>query len=161
MRDYRKKELLLLSFFRKNARESLTKISRSTKIPVSTIFDKLRTYETSLIRKHTTLLDFTKIGYLAKADVMVQVAASQREELKDFLKNCDHVNSLYKVNNGYDYLVEFIFKNMRNLEDFMDELEQTFEIRKKQIYYLVEDLAREKFMSNPDIMKVEMKNMAS
>ncbi|HIJ01446.1 TPA: hypothetical protein HA363_02255, partial [Candidatus Woesearchaeota archaeon] len=58
-----KKDVLLMSFFRNNARENLTRISRITRIPVSTIFDKLRDYEKELVKKHTTLLDFRKLGF--------------------------------------------------------------------------------------------------
>ena len=57
----KKKDLLLMTHFRRNSRENLTQISRLTNIPVSTIFDKLREYEKGLIQRHTTLIDFRRI----------------------------------------------------------------------------------------------------
>jgi len=158
MRIISEKELWLLSHFRQNARESLTKISRNTKVPVSTIFDKLKHYEGNLIKKHTTILDFTKLGFLAKAQAMLQLSPSQREEAKEFLLKCDNVNSLYKINNGYDYLIEFIFRDMRELEDFIGEFEKKFDVRKKQLFYIVDEIQRENFMANPELMKININN---
>ena len=55
-----KQQMLIISNLRNNARQTLTKMSRRTLIPVSTIFEKIRNYESSLIKKHTSLIDFTK-----------------------------------------------------------------------------------------------------
>jgi len=74
MQELKGRERLLLSHFRRNARESLTTISRETRVPVSTIFDKLKHYERQFIRKHTTLVDFSKLGYMTRANVMLKVA---------------------------------------------------------------------------------------
>ena len=39
MKQISKKDLLLISHLRQNARETMTNVSRSTGIPISTIFD--------------------------------------------------------------------------------------------------------------------------
>lgn len=80
-----KKGLLLMTFLRKNARENLTRLSRKTSIPVSTIYDKLKGYDGNLIVKHTTLLDFSKLGFNARANILLKVERSLREELRSFL----------------------------------------------------------------------------
>jgi len=148
-------ELLLLSHFRRNARESLTKISRKTSIPVSTIFDRLKSYENGLIKKHTVLLDFNKLGYMARANAMLQLSSESRVAAKEFLLKNNVVNSLYKINNGFDYFVELICKDMKELEQFLEDLEQKFQIKQKMVFYIIEDLAREKFMTEPDLIRLE------
>ena len=46
------KDLKIISYLRQNARMPLTKMSKKTQIPVSTIFDRLRTNEDDLIYKN-------------------------------------------------------------------------------------------------------------
>ena len=147
------KELVIMSLLRQNARESLTKMSRKSNIPISTIYDKIKTHENSVIKKHTCIIDFSKIGFNTRAAVSIKVNKSKREGLKDFLLRHANVNSVYKINNGYDYWVETIFRNIRELEDFAELLEQKFNI-KKEIHYIIDDIKREAFMADPDSLNV-------
>ena len=144
---HKAKELLLLSHFRKNARSSLTKISRRTSIPVSTIFDKLKNYEQSIIVKHTSLLNFRSLGYDLKVHIFLAVNKDQRDTLKSHLLTHQRVNSVYRVNNGFDFLCEAVFTNLEDFDAFMTELE-SYPILSKQEYFILEDIARESFMSH-------------
>jgi len=152
MQELKVKEKILLSHFRQNARISLTTISRRTKMPVSTIFDKLKHYEQSFIRKHTTLVDFSKLGYLTRAEVMLKVSFDHRPQLKAFLLKHENVNTLFKVNNGYDFLAEVVFRHIKELEDFLELLERKYAIQEKTVYYVIEDICREEFMAKPELV---------
>ncbi len=156
MLELKSKERILLSHFRRNARESLTTISRETRVPVSTVFDKLKHYEQSFIRKHTTLVDFSKLGYQTRANVMLKVAVEQRNALKEHLLRCEHVNSLFKVNNGYDFLVEMVFRHIKDLEDFLEALERKYTISEKTVFYIIEDICREEFLAKPDLVSLDL-----
>jgi len=142
----KEKDLLLMSFFRKNARMPLTQISRKTKIPVSTIFDKLKEYEHKLIKKHTTLIDFRKLGFDIKVGMLLKVENAQRYRLQDYLQKDERVNSVFKINNGYDFLIEAIFRDIKETNEFMEGLEQ-FEIIEKQDFFVLEDIKREDFLT--------------
>ena len=155
VRELKLKERVLLSHFRKNARESLTTISRRTRVPVSTIFDKLKHYERSFIKKHTTLLDFSALGYLTRANVLLKVSLEHRQPLKEFLMKHEHVNSLFKVNNGYDFLAEMVFKHIKDLEDFLEMLEGKYHVLDKTVFYVIEDICREEFMAKPELVALE------
>lgn len=156
MHELKRKERLLLSHFRQNARESLTTISKKTHVPVSTIFDKLRHYESNFIKKHTTLVDFAKLGYMTRANVMLKVALEHRDFLKQYLMKHNHVNSLFKVNNGYDFLAELVFHHIKDLEDFLESLEAKYKIKEKTVFYIIEDICREEFMAKPDLVNLEI-----
>lgn len=147
MRLNTKKDILLMTCLRNNARENLTRMSRSTSIPVSTIFDKLKEFEKGLIKKHTTLIDFKRLGFDIKVNILFRVERSAREELRCFLTKNENVNSLFKVNNGYDFLAEAIFRDMNDMHRFMELLEQ-FNIEAKQEMFILEDLKREGFLSD-------------
>jgi len=141
-----RKDILLMTYFRKNARENLTQISRMTRIPVSTIFDRLREFEKGLIQKHTTLIDFKQLGFDIRIDILFKVSRDSRENFRDFLMGNENVNSIYRINNGFDYLVEAIFKDMADLQRFTELLEK-FKIEAKQELFILEDLKRESFLS--------------
>ena len=79
----RKKELMLLACLRNNARETLTNISKKTNIPISTIFDKLKEYEKTFIKKHTSILDFKKLGYDIRINMLLKVDRSKRYALEE------------------------------------------------------------------------------
>ncbi|MEM4264151.1 MAG: winged helix-turn-helix transcriptional regulator, partial [Candidatus Woesearchaeota archaeon] len=69
----KKKDLLIASYLRQNCRIPLTKLARRIGIPVSTIFDRLRSCEGSFIEKQTALLNFQKLGYNTRATVLLKV----------------------------------------------------------------------------------------
>jgi len=150
------KELKLLSFFRNNSRTSLTRMSRLTKIPVSTIFDKLKEYEASdLIRKHTSLLDFKKLGYDIKTQLLINSGKDSRDSLQKFLVQHPKVNTVFRINNGYDFLVEAIFRNMKELDDFTRTLDEYNPTEKKE-FFVMEDIKREEFLSNRANLGIQM-----
>ncbi|MFH1637403.1 MAG: Lrp/AsnC family transcriptional regulator [Candidatus Woesearchaeota archaeon] len=144
-----KREFVIISALRQDSRCSLTKMSRMTSIPISTLHDKLKDYRGSLIKKNTTIVDFSKLGYNTRASVMFRVDKGQREQFINCLKQCSHVNTLVKINNGFDFLVEFIFENIKDMEDYMELLDRKFTIVGKETYYLIEDIKREAFLSTP------------
>ncbi len=143
-----KKDRVIMSCLRNNARETLTRMSKLTHIPVSTIYDRLRAHEESIIQKHTTLIDFSKLGYNARANVFLKVERSNRDNLVSHLKASEHTNSLFKINNGYDLLVEFIFPDIKELEDYLDELDGQFNIKDRQMFFVIEDIKREGFLAD-------------
>ncbi|MBT5021529.1 Lrp/AsnC family transcriptional regulator [Candidatus Woesearchaeota archaeon] len=145
------KSLKLLSSLRENSREKLTSISKTTNIPVSTLFDILKELQHSTITKSTVLLNFSKLGYHTRAQVFIKLKndsatnTNNRDELVQHL-NCNHsVNNIYKINNGWDFIIETVHKNIRELDECLDNLNKRFGIQKQEIHYLIDDIKREGF----------------
>lgn len=146
----KKKDIAILSNLRRNGRETLTSLSRRTRIPVSTIFDKIRAQEEdSVIRRHTALLNFEKLGYKSRAFVILGADLKDREELERCLQESPNVNSMVKINNGYNFMVELVFREMNEVEGYLEDIEKMFSIKKKQVYYIISDLKREGFLADP------------
>jgi DNA-binding Lrp family transcriptional regulator len=150
----KKKDLLIMSYLRNNARETLTRISRKTSIPVSTIYDKLKMHEGGIIQKHVSLLDFNRLGFNTRANVMIKVGKEIRKDIKEYMLKNHNINNVYKINNGYDFMVEVVFRHIKDLEDFLENLESKFDIKSKSVYYIVEDVKRETFMNDPAILSL-------
>lgn len=140
-------DIRILQHIRKNARMSITNISRKTGIPVSTIFDRLQQQEKEIVKKFTVLLDFSKLGYTVRAHILLKVDPQARDELKSYLITHLCVNNLFRINNGFDFAVECVFATIQQVEDFVETLELQYRIIDKKIFHIIEDVAREKLLT--------------
>jgi len=137
------KTLQLLAHLRENSREKLTTISRKTNIPISTLFDLLKELQTGLITKSTVLLDYSKLGYHTRAKVFLKVNNDSKDKLKNHLNLNPNVNTVFKINNKWNFIIETVHKNIKELDDFLEKLEDNYNIEDKQIHYLVDEVKRE------------------
>ncbi len=147
-----KNELIFLSCLRNGARKNLTSISKELNVPVSTLFEKLKRLERTEIIRHTSLIDFNTLGYSTRANILIKADRNSREELKNYLRNSEYVNSVFKITNGYDFMVEGIFRNMLELEQFSENLEDKFNIHSKSVYFIIDDIERENFLLNKHLI---------
>lgn len=139
-------DIRIIQYIRNNARMNLTTLSRKTGIPVSTIFDRLKTQEGDCIRKFTAILDFAKMGFPIRTTILLKASAQHRDTLKHFLIAHDRVNTVLRVNNGFDFAVECFFTNIQETEEFVEMLEMRFGVIGKQVLHIIEEIAREKAM---------------
>ncbi len=149
----RKKELMLLSCLRSNARDTLTNISKKTRIPISTIFDKLKEYDKGFIQKYTSLIDFKKLGYDIRMQLMLKVPINKRSEFEEFVKSSPAVNNVFRINNFYDYMVETIFKDIKEFQLFADKIE-VFGISELTEHFVIDEIKRESFMSDRNYIEL-------
>ncbi len=146
------KDLIILSELRNNARESLTKMSRRTRIPISTLHDRIKTNLNDLIKKNCALIDFSKLGFPIRINLLIKVPSRRKKEIADFLKNNFHVNTLLKVTNEFDFLAELIFKDIKSAGEFIDDLEEKFEIEAEKKYFIIDELKKEEFLSDKELL---------
>lgn len=148
------KDWQIVSHLRQDARQTLTEMSKKTKIPISTIYDRLKQFQSDLITKHTSLIDFAKIGFTARAQIIIKVAKEEREALKEYLVKHMNINNVYKINNNFDFMAEAVFRHIKDLEDFLDDMEDKFKIKTKMVFYIIEDVKRESFLSEPELLEM-------
>jgi DNA-binding Lrp family transcriptional regulator len=143
----KRKDLDIIRHIRADSRVSLADISRKTKIPISTVFDKLSKFQNRFIEKNVTLLNFQELGYAIKVNYVIK--CKDRDKLKDFLMQKNSVNNLYRINNGSDFFFEAIFRDMNEMEEFTEKLEE-FGIERKDKFHVIEELKRESFLPEND-----------
>ena len=146
----KRKDLLIMSHLRLNARQRLTKISRRTHIPVTTIYDNIKKYENRFIKKYTSILDFRKIGFNAKSKIAIKTKGSKNEVL-DYLLGHPNVNSLYRVTSDYDILAEVVFRELRDVDCFLDVLNRRFKIERSVVLNISEEIKKEAFMIQEEL----------
>ncbi len=137
-------EFRLLSALRKNARTSLLALARELNMPASTVHDKVKRYHGNIIHKSTALLDFAKLGY-TRACFAIKTTPTGRDRVREYLEQHMAINNLHKINSGYDFLAEFIGKDLKEIEDFAEEMHQLPGVLQVQKYTIIGDLMRETF----------------
>lgn len=144
------KDYTILGRFRKDARMSLTKMSRKTRIPVSTIYDRMKKMDKNgIIQKKTALVDFRKIGYEIKSLMLLETDKDDKKEVQRFLQNYTNVNGISRINNGFDFFVEAIFKSIEGFDEFLKEL-KTFDIVTKKEFFVMEDVQKETYLTHQE-----------
>lgn len=147
-------EQYLVARLRQDARITLTALSRETGIPVSTLFDWMRSLPSLGVKRLSALLDFPALGLRTQATLLLKTA--KRDKLQKHLCCAESVNSLWRVNNGYDFLAECAFKDLRELEEFCDRLKRDYGVRSVETHLVIEELKREgTFMTLPKLQEVK------
>lgn len=141
-----KSDFEILRHLRSNARQTLTEISRTTKIPISTIFDRLRRLEENAVQKHTSLLNYQRIGY-GRKQIFLKVGKEDRDSLLHFLSKHLCVNTISKIDNKFDFSVEIVFGKLQDYYAFIGDLER-FNIVLREEYSIIEDIKKEAFLTD-------------
>lgn len=136
---------MILNELRKNARISLLEVAKKTDIPLSTVYDKVNSYERGIIKKHTSIVDFSSIGYNARKIVALKINKESRQKIHDFLANHPNINSLYRINSGFDYLAEIVARDPGKIKDILEDLEAQKGVLSITGYDIIDDLKREAF----------------
>jgi len=136
------KENELLKHLRVNSRKSLAKVSKETGIPLSTLFETLKKLESEWITKHTSLLDFSKMGHNVKVHMVMNT--NRKPELKEHLVQSPNVNSLSSLINEHDFYAECIFKDLKEMSEFKEQLTE-FDINHLEHTFIIDDIKREGF----------------
>jgi len=144
------KDVKILSHLRNNARKKITEIAKETGISATTIYDRVRTHEKSLVKRYVTMIDFTKIGLHATTNFAIKCAREDREKLSNFLVNHENINSLHRVNYGFDFLAEGIFRNIKESQQFGEQLEKEYQIDQILLFNIIEELKKEGLLSKPE-----------
>ena len=144
----KKSDMLLMVHLRRSARTSLTKIARNTNIPISTLYEKLKTKSGNLFKKFTTIVDFGAIGFNSRVTVVVKTRFDKRDDMLNYLLRHPNVNNVYRINNGFDFQYEAIFRNLKEQEDFMEDFDNLFPIKKREMFYVIDDVKREGFLED-------------
>ncbi len=141
--------MALFHCLRSNARLTLTQISKKTKIPISTLFDRLRSQEQqATILKHTTLVDFDALGYATRVQLALRSHPTTREALQQHLTCHEHINNVYEVAQGFDFLAEGIFMFPKDVKEFISHLQKRFPTVEYQTHFITKDLKREEFLAS-------------
>lgn len=138
----------ILGFLQENARSSVSKIASETNISVNIILKKLKNLEDNkIIQKYTSLLNYSKLKYFVRVNFAISV--KEKKAVLEYLQRHKNVNSLYATKGNYDYYFETIFRDMAQLYDFIESLDQ-YDLLTIKEHHIIEDVVKENFFVNDD-----------
>jgi len=137
----------ILRFIRNDARANLTTISKRTGIPVSTIYDRLRSHKGTVIKRFTALLDFAQLGLPIRTKIFLRVNPEDRLAIRTYLIDHEHVNSIWRVNNGFDFAMDCAFATIREVEEFLELIELRYRVLDNLVFHVIDDIVEEKFLT--------------
>jgi DNA-binding Lrp family transcriptional regulator len=138
-----KKELLVLSALRRNARMSFLEISKNTGLTVSTLMKSVSDLSEELIKKYSCILNFSKLGFKFNVVFLIKVKMEKRAELLKLLEELN-VNNAYRINDDFDYYVEAVFHDADSYDAFKRALEDCSENLLE--FFIVENVIKEGFL---------------
>ena len=101
-------------------------------------------------KSNTTLIDFNKLGYIVRANIILKIDDDNIYNIREYLMNHNSVNSAYKINNGFNFIMEGVFKDVKEMDEFIDELEIKFKLIEHKSFFILEDVKREGFLTSTD-----------
>ncbi|MBS3124955.1 Lrp/AsnC family transcriptional regulator [Candidatus Woesearchaeota archaeon] len=147
-----KQDMNMISALRRNGRIQLAELSRRTNVPISTLHERLKQEIAEGVVHPSALLNFGKLGFDTRAYILIGVDPAEKDKLLSYLSKHQNVNSLFRINSGWTTLMECVFKDMYALENFIEGVEKQFTIRQKQVCYVLDELRREAFLSDADLL---------
>ena len=117
-------------------------------MPTSTVYEKINNTG-KLISRFTCILNHEAWGNFLHAFVIMKVVGKDKAPLQKELELCNNVNLLWRINNGSDFLVEFVFPTLFAFEAYRESLESRYLLKNCEVYFMIDELKRESFLPFP------------
>jgi len=114
----------ILEILKKNAREPYTKIGKIVGLSEAGVRKRIRKLEKlNIIKKYTIEVNYEALN-MKIAWIGIDVKPEQLMYVIDKLKNLDNVENIYISYGDHDIMIEFIYKDQRELNDLIKLIEK-------------------------------------
>jgi Lrp/AsnC family leucine-responsive transcriptional regulator len=127
--------------------KNLLELSRKTEYPKSTLYDTMHRLESRGVIKHTNKIAFDKIGYPIQMFINVKTLPAHKLTLRKYLGEQKNINNLYVVNSPTNFHFEAIFKDQKEVEEFLEILENQTPLAEMNVFSVLETVHSEKFLT--------------
>jgi Lrp/AsnC family transcriptional regulator for asnA, asnC and gidA len=111
----------LIKYLVEDGRLSNVEIANLLETSEGTVRRRIQTLiDRGFIRGFTALLDYNMFGYVIKVHIDFQVEKKDLEEIAKKLMKLDNICSLYRVIGDYNLSTVIVFKNIAELQEFID-----------------------------------------
>lgn len=113
-------DLAILRSLLKNARITISQMSKEIDIPDATISNRLKKLEKDVIKKYTLILDWNKLGLEITAMIIIQTESEKHEFVKEQLSKLEEVSEVYSVSGEYDILIKVWVHGLEELNQLIN-----------------------------------------
>lgn len=133
----------IIKRLRRGKKVNVSAIAREMKLPVSTVADKIKKIDEKYVIKRSSLLNYSRLGYVSNHMLAIKARPSEKEGLLGFLKQQGCVNSIYHTNSNFSFLVEVVFRDNLEFINWLERMRAEFPIEMQTFQILkVEDKER-------------------
>lgn len=118
------KNEVLLRELRKNSKLSIQKLSKATKLPTTTVFNRIKRLEKQgVIKQYTIKLDNKQLGFV---QAFIEVSLNPSVNVNEFIKKIkSKVDDIYMIAGEYQILIKATFPDLGGVYNFTALLQQT------------------------------------
>ena len=128
-------DLKILRLLQNDARISLKSIAERVFVSTPTVAARIEDMtERGIIKGYYTEIDNSVFENVIKAYIDMEVSPAEKEKLYDYLRSSLQVIECSRVTGEYSLLIKVVFKNARDMDKFLNEL-QRFGRTKTQIVF--------------------------
>lgn len=144
-----KNDIIVFNCLRENSRQKLKDICKSTKIPISTVYDILKRLKRDLIKKFTIIPNYYKLGYKTHAILILNPQIKNKSRLQSYLLLHPTINNFYMVD-GNRFFIDFFAKDNKDLNNFMSLIEKNFNPLNLNVHFVLDEMKREDLIFNTE-----------
>ena len=119
-------ETVIIDRLKRDSRTSLADVSRELDVTTTQVMDKLGKLEKQYLKGYTVVLDYPAMGYHCMA-VLVKLKDGEHH-LIEHLKEHEAVTNIATVAGQYDVLFESVHGDSETAYEFLQGLQDSFEI---------------------------------
>ena len=141
-----------IAALRKNARAKLKDLAHTTGEDIDELNKFIRREMSTTITRFTSLVNFSDLGFPIRLMLVLAVSSKQKEAMKRYLKSHQNTNGIFLINNGYDFFLDMLFKDVKEAHTFCEELSSKYLIYEKKEYFILQTVTEQSFMANPHLL---------
>jgi DNA-binding Lrp family transcriptional regulator len=116
----------LIQILLENGRLSNVEIASMLKTSEATIRRRIQTLkDRGFIRGFTALLDYKRFGHVIMAHVFIQVKKKYLEKMANIMVEMENSCTVYRVIGEYNLSSVMVFKNIAELQEFLDRFSES------------------------------------
>mgnify|MGYP001449365293 CR=1 FL=1 len=121
--NLKESDIRLLNYLYHNNREPATKIAKATKLTRDQVEYKLKKYQSEgIIKQFFTLFNYEKLGYNISSGLLLKIKPNKIKEFSKSLTQNKNCLSKGKVLGDYDFYMDLIFKDEKELNEYISNL---------------------------------------
>ena len=119
------KDKRILELLSSDSKLSFRKISKILNMSITSVITRIRKLEENgIIRGYTIEIDYNKLGYDLPVIIDIRVAKGKLFEVEKEVAKHPNVLAVYDITGDFDVSVLALFKNRRELDDFVKQLQK-------------------------------------
>ncbi|EKU50432.1 Lrp/AsnC family transcriptional regulator [Staphylococcus massiliensis] len=115
----------ILKILHHDSRTSLRQISNEVNLSTPSVRDRInKMLDLGMIQKYTIDIDYATLGYEIEILVDITTSPAKSSYFNDFIQSQENVKFCYRVSGPSCYLFKAIFRNMKEVESFVETLKK-------------------------------------